>query len=54
MTLPSAGAWCCGPPSSITCRVDRLLDTAGDCFAELLEANGIHWQALTSPPAAGT
>ena len=29
--------------------MDRLLDTAGDCFSGLLEANGIHWQALTSP-----
>ena len=29
--------------------VDRLLDTAGDCFAGLLEANGIHWQAITDP-----
>ena len=29
--------------------VDRLLDTAGDCFSELLEANGIPWQAVTSP-----
>ena len=27
---------------------DRLLDAAGDAFAPLLEANGIHWQALTS------
>ena len=34
--------------------VDRLLDTAGDCFAPLLEANGIAWQATTAPPAAGT
>ena len=28
--------------------LDRLLDAAGDAFAPLLEANGIHWQALTS------
>ena len=27
--------------------VDRLLNAAGDCFADLLEANGIHWQATT-------
>ena len=27
---------------------DRLLDAAGDAFAPLLEANNIHWQALTS------
>ena len=26
----------------------RLLDAAGDAFAPLLEANGIHWQAITS------
>ena len=26
----------------------RLLDAAGDAFAPLLEASGIHWQALTS------
>ena len=31
--------------------VDRLLDTAGDCFSGLLEANGIPWQATTDPPA---
>ena len=29
--------------------VDRLLDAAGDCFSGLLEANGIAWQAVTSP-----
>ena len=29
--------------------LDRLLDAAGDAFAGLLEANGIHWQALTDP-----
>ena len=29
--------------------LDRLLDAAGDAFAPLLEANGIHWQALTDP-----
>ncbi len=29
--------------------LDRLLDTVGDCFADLLEANGIHWQAVTDP-----
>jgi tetratricopeptide (TPR) repeat protein len=28
--------------------LDRLLDMVGDCFAGLLEANGIHWQAITS------
>jgi tetratricopeptide (TPR) repeat protein len=28
---------------------DRLLDAAGDAFARLLEANGIHWQAITDP-----
>jgi tetratricopeptide (TPR) repeat protein len=27
--------------------LDRLLDTAADTFAPVLEANGIHWQALT-------
>ena len=27
----------------------RLLDTAADHFAPLLEANGIHWQAITDP-----
>src|SRR5579863_3127877 len=26
---------------------DRLLDTVGDAFGPLLEASGIHWQALT-------
>ena len=29
--------------------MDRLLDTAGDCFSGLLEANGIAWQATTNP-----
>jgi tetratricopeptide (TPR) repeat protein len=29
--------------------LDRLLDTVGDTFAPLLEANGIHWQAITDP-----
>ena len=29
--------------------LDRLLDVAGDAFAGLLEANGIHWQAITNP-----
>jgi len=29
--------------------LDRLLDTAGDAFGPLLEANGIHWQAITDP-----
>ena len=29
--------------------LDRLLDTAGDTFSPLLEANGVHWQALTDP-----
>jgi tetratricopeptide (TPR) repeat protein len=29
--------------------LDRLLDTAGHQFSGLLEANGIHWQAITSP-----
>jgi tetratricopeptide (TPR) repeat protein len=29
--------------------LDRLLDVAGDAFAGLLEANGIHWQAITDP-----
>jgi tetratricopeptide (TPR) repeat protein len=29
--------------------LDRLLDVAGDTFAPVLEANGIHWQALTDP-----
>jgi tetratricopeptide (TPR) repeat protein len=29
--------------------LDRLLDTAGDAFAPLLEANDIHWQAITDP-----
>ena len=29
--------------------LDRLLDAAGDHFAALLEANGIHWQAITDP-----
>ena len=27
--------------------LDRLLDAAGDTFAPLLEANGIHWRAIT-------
>jgi tetratricopeptide (TPR) repeat protein len=27
--------------------LDRLLDTVGDCFADALEASGIHWQAIT-------
>jgi tetratricopeptide (TPR) repeat protein len=31
--------------------LDQLLDAAGDAFAPLLEANGIHWQAITSPDA---
>ena len=54
-TTPGTLSWapgrCCGPASSITCLLDRLLDTAGDCFAALLEANGIHWQAITDPGA---
>ena len=29
--------------------LDRLLDAAGVTFAPLLEANGIHWQAITEP-----
>jgi tetratricopeptide (TPR) repeat protein len=29
--------------------VDRLLDAVGDAFAPVLEANGIHWQAITDP-----
>jgi tetratricopeptide (TPR) repeat protein len=29
--------------------LDRLLDAAGDAFTPLLEANGIHWQAITDP-----
>jgi tetratricopeptide (TPR) repeat protein len=29
--------------------LDRLLDVAGDTFAPVLEAGGIHWQALTDP-----
>jgi tetratricopeptide (TPR) repeat protein len=29
--------------------LDRLLDAAGDAFAPLLEANDIHWQAITDP-----
>jgi tetratricopeptide (TPR) repeat protein len=29
--------------------VERLLDAAGDAFGPLLEANKIHWQALTDP-----
>jgi tetratricopeptide (TPR) repeat protein len=29
--------------------LDRLLDAAGDTFSPLLEANGVHWQALTDP-----
>jgi tetratricopeptide (TPR) repeat protein len=28
---------------------ERLLDAVGDTFTPLLEANGIHWQALTDP-----
>jgi tetratricopeptide (TPR) repeat protein len=28
---------------------DRLLDTVADTFSPVLEANGIHWQALTDP-----
>ena len=28
--------------------LDRLLDAAGDAFAPLLEANGVHWQAITT------
>jgi tetratricopeptide (TPR) repeat protein len=31
--------------------LDRLLDAAGDAFAPLLEANGIHWQAITDAGA---
>ena len=27
--------------------LDRLLDAVGDTFAQVLEANGIHWQAVT-------
>ena len=30
-------------------RLDRLVETAGDPFAGLLEANGIQWQAITDP-----
>lgn len=29
--------------------LDRLVGTAGDRFARLLESNGIHWQAITDP-----
>jgi tetratricopeptide (TPR) repeat protein len=29
--------------------LDRLLDVAADCFGPLLEANDIHWQAITDP-----
>jgi tetratricopeptide (TPR) repeat protein len=29
--------------------LDRLLDAVGDTFAPLLEASGVHWQALTDP-----
>jgi tetratricopeptide (TPR) repeat protein len=29
--------------------LDQLIGTAGDHFAELLETNGIQWQALTDP-----
>ena len=29
--------------------LDRLLDAAADAFGPLLEANGIHWQAITDP-----
>jgi len=29
--------------------LERLLDVPGDAFAPVLEANGIHWQALTDP-----
>jgi tetratricopeptide (TPR) repeat protein len=29
--------------------LDRLLDAAGDAFIPLLEASGIHWQAITDP-----
>jgi tetratricopeptide (TPR) repeat protein len=29
--------------------LDRLVGTAGDFFSDLLEANDIHWQALTDP-----
>ncbi len=29
--------------------LDRLVGTAGDQFAGLLEPNGIHWQAVTDP-----
>jgi tetratricopeptide (TPR) repeat protein len=28
---------------------DRVIGTVGDYFAPLLEANGIHWQAVTNP-----
>jgi tetratricopeptide (TPR) repeat protein len=28
--------------------LNRLLDTVGDCFSEVLEASKIHWHALTS------
>jgi tetratricopeptide (TPR) repeat protein len=28
---------------------DRVIGTAGDCFAPLLEANGIQWAAVTDP-----
>ena len=51
MTPPSGRGRCCGPPSSTTSPLDRLLDAAGDAFAALLEANGIHWQAITAPTA---
>jgi tetratricopeptide (TPR) repeat protein len=29
--------------------LDRLLDKVGDHFTEMLEANGIHWHAVTDP-----
>ena len=48
-TLRSATRRSYGPPSSYHLPLDRLLDAAGDAFAPLLEANGIHWQAITTP-----
>ena len=40
---------CCGPPSSITSPWTGCWAPWGTAFAALLEANGIHWQAVTDP-----
>ncbi len=47
---PSGGRGrCCSPPSSTTRRWRGCWTSSATAFAPLLEANGIHWAALTDP-----